>query len=325
LTVRALVLGAGGFIGTHLCRALAERDYEVVAVGRSRKPMVCGGNEGAISWVRGNFADRKLLQRALEGCSVAFHLISDTAPALSNADPSADVRETVIATVQFLELAKSSDLKRVIFVSSGGTVYGIPSQVPISETAPTDPLCAYGINKLMIEKYLALYHYFHALEYCVLRVANAFGELQSTHHQQGVIAAFMKATVNGEPITIWGDGSVIRDYIYVGDVVDALVKASEVADLSHRVINIGSGTGMSVLDVANAIQDISAHRLEKCFTPARKVDVPEIVLDIGRAKQVLGWAPSTPWQTAIERTYRWYDLHARDRVREQLGPICLPG
>ncbi len=325
MTMRALVLGAGGFIGTHLCRSLADRGYGVVAVGRSRKPMVCGGNEDAISWVRGDFSDRKLLQRSLEACSVAFHLISDTAPAQSNADPAADIRETVIATLQFLELAKSSDLKRVIFVSSGGTVYGIPSQVPISETAPTEPICAYGINKLMIEKYLALYSYLHALEYCVLRVANAFGEHQSTHHQQGVIAAFMKAALNGEPITIWGDGSVVRDYIYVGDVVDALVKASEVADLSQRVINIGSGTGMSVLDVANAIQDISAHRLENYFTPARKVDVPEIVLDIGRAKQVLGWAPSTPWQTAIERTYHWYDLHARDRVREQLGPICLPG
>lgn len=303
VTERVLVLGAGGFIGSHLCPALRRAGHPVVAYGRGARPDWAA--DDGIAWISGEFADRDRVAAAADGCTLAFHLIGGTSPAASNADPLGDMGDTLVGTVAFLERMRGTMLRRVVFVSSGGTVYGIPGRLPIAEDAPTDPICAYGINKLAIEKYLHLYAYLYGLECCVLRVANPFGERQVSRRQQGVIAAFMQAAVRAAPLAIWGDGSVVRDYVYVGDVVDALLRAGRAPRLDEHVINIGSGRGRSLREVADAVEAVAGHPLPREHREGRPVDVPAIVLDIGRAQRVLDWAPATPWETALERTYRW--------------------
>ncbi len=301
---RTLVLGAGGFIGTRLRHALRQAGHGVVAFGHP-PPGGIVQDEGD-DWHVADFSDRAALERALDGCTLAYHLIGSTSPARSNAAPAQDVVDTVIGTIAFLDAAVAAGVKRVVFVSSGGTVYGVQPHMPIPETAPTDPICAYGINKLAIEKYLHLYHYLHGLDYAVLRVANPFGEGQISRRQQGVIAAFAAAAAQGEPLVIWGDGSIVRDYIHIDDVTDALLRAGSVADLSQRTINIGSGEGRSVRGVADAVEAAVGRRLPRDFRPGRPVDVPAVVLDITRAREVLGWTPVMRWEEAIARTCRYH-------------------
>ena len=124
-----------------------------------------------------------------------------------------------------LEVAQKNNIRKVIFVSSGGTVYGIPQEVPIKESHPTEPICSYGIGKLAIEKYLNLFHLLHGMDYCVLRLANPFGERQRVAAEQGAVTVFLDKALRNEEIAIWGDGSVVRDYFYVGDAVSAMTKA----------------------------------------------------------------------------------------------------
>lgn len=301
---RALVLGAGGFIGTHLCAALRRAGDEVVAFGHGESPP-WAQNDPGVTWVRGDFAGTALAAETARGCDAVFHLIGSRSPALSDSDPVADLAGTVIATVRFLEALRAAAPRRLVFVSSGGTVYGPTDRLPIPEDAPTEPIGAYGINKLTIEKYLGLHHRRHGLDTCVLRVANPFGEHQVCQRQQGVVAAFIDAAVHGRPISIMGDGSSVRDYVYVGDVAEAMVRAARAPGLTQRVFNIGSGQGRSLNEIAAAVERMSGRPLERVALPARPGDVPAVILDITRARDVLGWQPATPWDTALEGTYRW--------------------
>jgi UDP-glucose 4-epimerase len=191
-----------------------------------------------------------------------------------------------------------------VFVSSGGTVYGKPEIVPTPEFAPANPITAYGVSKLTIEKYLALYEYCHGLQYRVLRVANPFGPYQLGLRSQGVIAAFMRKALAGEPVEIWGDGSAIRDYLYVDDVVSALEAACTHAGDS-RVFNIGSGVGRSLLDLIRTIETVSGLRIETHFKQGRPIDVPTSILDVQLAARELLWSPRIPFEQGMRATWEW--------------------
>jgi UDP-glucose 4-epimerase len=189
-------------------------------------------------------------------------------------------------------------------VSSGGTIYGVPDIVPTPEEAPTNPITAYGISKLAIEKYLALYEFLYGLQYRVLRVANPFGPYQTALKNQGVIAAFLHGAMDGKPIQMWGDGSVIRDYIYVGDVVDALTLAATHEGIG-RIFNIGSGEGRSLNDIVLAIDHLLGDEILVEQRPGRPVDVPVSILDTSFAASELGWRSRTVFEDGLRTTIQW--------------------
>lgn len=297
-----VVLGAGGFIGAHLCETLIGHGHEVIAFGRGARPSRLHG----IRWIQGDFSDSESLRALLREGDVVYDLVGASTPASSNGDPLGDLQNAVAVRLRLLEVLRAIPPRRLVSLSSGGTVYGATDGGPVAETAPTNPLCAYGVSKLAIEKYLALYRHLHGLDYIVLRVSNAFGERQRMRRQQGVVAAFMDAAVAGRPVEIWGDGSVVRDYVHVADVVEALVRCLSAPAPAHREINVGSGIGRSVLDVAEGIRRASGQPLEIRFRAGRKADAPHVVLDIRRAWDVLGWRAEIPWEDGLERTYRWF-------------------
>ena len=301
-TKRCLVLGGRGFIGSHLIDALLEKGFRVRCFDR---PHVVPLGESHLAnshfeMYEGDIVSEAEVAEALKGCDICFHLVSTTLPKSSNLDPVFDVESNVLGTVRLLTHAVKSRLKKVIFVSSGGTVYGVPKQVPIPETHPTEPTCSYGITKLTIEKYLGLFKQLHGLDYTVLRLANPFGERQRTHASQGAIAVFLDKALRGEEIEIWGDGSVIRDYIHIADVISALIGAVDHTG-NQNVFNIGSGRGRSLNEVLDSIELITGRSTKRRYVSGRIFDVPASVLCIERAQQSLGWFPRVEFEDGIHR------------------------
>jgi UDP-glucose 4-epimerase len=303
--MRCVLLGGAGFIGSHLAQRLLDAGHDVCVFDRpGRRAPRDFPSAGRIEWLEGDFLDARDLARPLASGDCVFHLVSTTLPGTSNENPVHDVRTNVIGTLHLLEAALAARVAKVVFVSSGGTVYGMPRALPIAETHPTDPITAYGIGKLTVEKYLGLYGRLHALDYRVLRLSNPFGERQRVHSGQGVVAAFLHRALAGRPIEVWGDGSVVRDYLYVGDAADALTRAVGHAG-PERVINIGSGVGRSVNDVIDAVERATGQRVERRYLPRRTFDVPANVLDISLARSALGWAPRTDFEEGVKRTAAW--------------------
>ena len=299
--MRCLVLGAGGFIGTNLCRALLVKGHAVRAFGRSQS---FSDALFGCDWITGDLADPVSLAAAISGCDVVFHLVNATTPASANADKVADLNANVVSTLYLLEACLQAKVSRVVFVSSGGTIYGVPDEIPTPESAPTNPITAYGISKLAIEKYLSLYEYLHNLDYRVLRVANPFGPYQTALKNQGVIAAFLRRALIGQPIEMWGDGCAIRDYIYIDDVVEALILAATHKGI-NRIFNIGSGEGHNLNDIVATIARLLEVDIPVERHPARAVDVPVSILDTTLAAKELIWRPSTPFEEGLRATISW--------------------
>ena len=311
---RCLVLGGLGFIGSHLVDALLDRGYAVRCFDRPHVALLSAPHltNPAFELYEGDFSSEADLANALESCDICYHLVSTTLPKSSNADPAFDVESNLLGTVRLLTHAVKSGLKKIIFVSSGGTVYGVPTQVPILETHSNDPVCSYGITKLAIEKYLGLFHELHGLDYTVLRLANPFGERQRTHASQGAVAVFLGRVLRGEPVEIWGDGSVVRDYIHIADVVEALLISLEQTSGEH-VFNVGAGRGKSLNEVLDTIEKVTGRVANRQYLPGRAFDVPVSVLSVERAKQVLGWVPKIDFEHGLRRFSNWMleDINAQ--------------
>jgi UDP-glucose 4-epimerase len=306
---RALLLGGAGFLGSHLLEALLEDGYCVRVFDRVRN--WTGALSGSsVEFCEGDFGNRGDLAAALEGCQTAFHLVATTLPKTSNDDPVHDLETNLVSTVRFLDLASKNKLKKIVFASSGGTVYGVPITVPIPEHHETKPVCSYGIHKLAIEQYLHLYHHLYDLGYCALRVSNLFGERQHPTASQGAVVAFLDRALRGEEIEVWGDGSVVRDYVYVKDVARAFCLAARHSG-APRVFNIGSGQGVSVNQLISSIEALLGRPVSRRYLPGRPFDVPVNVLDTSLATDHLNWRPQHTLNDGLRRTLEWLQSSQR--------------
>lgn len=305
-----VVLGANGFIGSHVCEALLKAGHSVVAFDISRDFVSLQHlASDRLERCTGDFLDRVNIRSVLRGAHWVFHLVSTTIPATSNQNMVFDVQTNVVASIELLEECLQNAVEKVVFASSGGTVYGIPEHIPVAEDARHQPIVSYGNTKLIIEKYCYLFRYQFNLNTLCLRLANPYG---SGHHglAQGVIPVFLKRILAGSPITIWGDGTIVRDYIYIKDVAKAFLRAAEYQG-TESVFNIGSGQGSSLRDLLGLLEQVTGRSTQVIYEAPRRFDVPEIVLDIGRARTELDWSPQTALCDGIRRT--WEALKARDR------------
>jgi UDP-glucose 4-epimerase len=301
----SLVLGGAGFIGSHLAQALAREGERVRIFDRphvDRLPLF--PSQRGYEVHTGDFLNPQSLAPALRGAETVFHLISTTLPKTSNDNPFYDVETNVLGSLRLLNMCRECGVRKVIFVSSGGTVYGPPRSLPVAETHPTDPISSYGIQKLMIEKYMQLAHRLHGLEYCILRPANLYGPRQRLDTAQGAVAVFLDRALRGEPIQIWGDGAVVRDYVYIDDAVDAILRAARHQG-EPRIFNVGSGSGVSLNQLVGAIGRMLGKPPKVEFGAPRALDVPANVLDAALARQHLGWSAATPLEVGLRRTCDW--------------------
>ena len=303
--MKSLVIGGNGFIGTNLVDALLREGHEVKVF--DRYPSRFSEPNDAVQYVVGDLGNLGEVHDVVQGSDYVFHLAYTTLPHTSNEDPVYDIRSNVVDTVQLLQECHAASVRKVIFVSSGGTVYGIPKKTPIPEDHPTDPICSYGITKVAIEKYLHLFHRLYGLDYAVARISNPYGEQQNPQAKQGAVTVFLGNLAQGNPITIWGDGEVVRDYVYIGDAAHALVKAAAYIPKNdgHRVFNIGAGRGSSLNQLLDAMRKVLNIKIEVRYTPGRPEDVPSNVLDITRAQKELGWQPEVDLEEGLARTWNW--------------------
>lgn len=298
---RCLVVGGSGFIGTHLIEALLARGFNVRCFDR-RSPEAPASWGTRVDSVIGDLNSESDIEAAMTGCAICVHLASTTNPATSNRDPIFDVSTNLIGTLNLLNAATRLGTSKIIFVSSGGTVYGPPLSTPIGEDHPTNPITSYGIVKLAIEKYLDFFRHNHDLEYIVLRVANPYGEGQNVESGQGVIAAFLNKAIRNEVVEIWGNGEIVRDYIYIKDVTNAIVSAIKLrGHQEDRLFNIGSGIGYSLNEILATIEKTVGVPINRRYLPARAFDVKANVLSIDKARVGLNWFPQVPLADGIQR------------------------
>ena len=301
---KILIVGGGGFLGKNLAELLLSKGQTVRIFERTGYDHLQFPQHRQVEWHYGDYSLERDISPALENIDAVYLFASTTTPKTSNDDYSHDIESNLLATVSFLDIASKRGIGKVIFPSSGGTVYGIPESSPISEEHANNPICSYGINKLSIEKYLALFQRQTGLQYTILRISNPYGRYQPANSGQGVITTFLDKALRGQEIEIWGDGSVIRDYIYIGDVTRALFHASNNSS-EQNIFNIGSGTGYDLNQLLSHIEQLLGKKVRKRYIEGRLLDVPKNILDIGKAKLHLEWEPRFELHQGLEATAKW--------------------
>lgn len=295
-----LVTGSTGFIGRALITRLLSEGHAV----RTANPANGARADGAPSSIRLD-ASIEEWREAIEGCSGIFHFAWSTVPSTANADPLGDLETNLMGTGRMLEALRSAPQIPIVFASSGGTVYGAADTLPIAEHHPLRPLTAYGASKVAVEQYMLLYRRTWGVDARIVRLSNPFGPGQNTNGQLGAASIFAARALNGLPIEIWGDGSAIRDYIYIDDAVAGFMATMQAPRTRfgavEPIINIGAGRGISLREIVSFLSHILEHPVDVSFTPGRGFDVPASLLDITRARSVLGWAPTVSFEEGMSR------------------------
>ena len=291
------VIGGTGFIGRHLCETLVDAGKTVRSLSRRGKPE---NPIRGVEYLAGRLADERAVRQSLQGASTVWHLASATLPASSLADSLAALQQEVAATVRLCEIARDEGAERLIFASSGGTVYGVTDPQPIPEDHLKNPISAYGVQKVAIEMYLQLFERISGFKSFVLRMGNPYGEDQDWNRPFGAIANFVNRAVRGLGIEVWGDGTVVRDYFHVEDLADIFGKI-DAYNGPYRTFNVGSGEGASLKQVLNIIEAHLHSPLNVSYSVSRLEDVPYNVLKIERAGKELGWTPRISLHAGIRR------------------------
>ncbi len=307
---RVLVTGGAGFIGSHVAQAhlgAGDRVWIVDDLSSGRRENVPAGAQLVVM----DIADEELdgLFRAVGGFDIVSHHAAQIDVRKSVADPRLDARINVDGLLNVLECARGHQTERVVFVSSGGVVYGEPERRPTPEQEPKGPLSPYGVTKLAAEYYLHYYHRVHGLEYAALRYSNVYGPRQDPHGEAGVVAIFSERLLAGETLTIFGDGEQTRDYVYVGDVVAANLLVAgcvlpPVSGLDDRAFNVATQRETSVNALATALADVVGAEATVSHAPARPGELRHSCLDTSKLKG-LGWRAETSLDEGLARTYEW--------------------
>lgn len=247
--------------------------------------------------------DLKAAAELFAGADAVIHLSWTSTPASSMQDLAADAMENVVASAALFEAAGRAGVRRVVFSSSGGTVYGNPETVPVPETAARNPLSGYGASKLAAEHFLNVAAVRDGFSGVSLRVGNPYGPFQLRGAVIGIIAQLLISIARGRPPEIWGDGLVVRDFLHIDDVVSAFRHAVDVENIALGAYNVGSGCGTSVLDIWQQVREITGTDITPIHKPPRGFDVEAIYLDTSRFREATGWVPKVSLREGIERLW----------------------
>lgn len=299
-----LLLGAAGFIGTNLTIKLAEKiEDKITLVDKSKEyfKSIIDMNFKNVYIVESDLTESMNFDSILEGQDIVYHLVSTTVPTTSNKHISQELVSNVVFSANLFESCIRCGVKKVVFISSGGSVYGKDVDCPLKENIETNPISSYGVQKVTIEKLLYLYGYMHGLDYRIIRLANPYGPYQRPNGVLGVVTTFTYKAIKGEEIIVYGDGTVVRDFIYIDDAIRAIMKIVEGKN-QYNIFNLGCGYGISVNQVLDAIESSLGIKPNVSYIEARKVDVPVNYLDISRYEKYYGPLKPISLEEGIKRT-----------------------
>lgn len=305
----ALVIGANGFIGSHLVDALAASGADVTAFDRFSSS-TASFDASKVRRFTGEFLSRSDLEAAVEGQDYVFHFLSTTTPATAESDPTLDIRTNVAQTVELLESCVAAGVKHFYFASTGGAIYGQQGKAEYSETDRALPISPYGIGKLSIEHYLDYFRAKHGLESTILRISNPYGTRQKPHRKQGLIPIALRQIALGNPVVRLGDGSMVRDFVYVEDLVHMITPIVG-AQTEFRLYNVGSGIGYSVNDILDSLRRVTGIEFAVEQRPVPPTFVDRVVLNTSRYQREFGTAALTTLDSGVASTY--------EEIREQVG------
>lgn len=312
---RVLVTGGAGFIGSHLCEAYLAAGWQVTALDDCSRGKPSNVPAGA-TLVRADIRSAEAKQLLADGgFDVLNHHAAQIDVRVSVDEPAHDASINLVGLVNLCEGARQGGVKRVVFASSGGVVYGDPSQIPTEEDAPKQPISPYGVSKLAGEHYLRCLGALYGFEAVALRYSNIFGPRQDPKSEAGVISIFISRLLAGQPITVFGDGLQTRDYVFVKDVARANVLAAAAAlpaveTHDARAFNIGTGVERSVLDLARAVGGVLGVTPVIQHAPARPGELLRNALVNAKAKRVLGWEPVHRFEDGLAAVAEWFKAGA---------------
>ncbi len=302
--MRVLVTGGAGFIGSHVAEACLLAGHEVLVLD----DLSSGKRENVPKTARMEACDIRSPRTAAFvkdfRPAALIHHAAQMSVTRSVAEPAFDADVNVLGLINVVEAARKAGLERVVFASSGGTVYGETESYPMGEDTPTHPVCPYGVSKLSGEHYLFYFRRVFGLSYAALRYANVYGPRQDPHGEAGVIAIFSKKLLKGEDVTIFGDGEQTRDYVYVADVVRANL-AALTGDFCGSV-NIGTGRETNVNELYAVIKRHAAGPGKAVHAAPRDGELRRSVLDVSMAARVLGWNPTVSLADGLEETVDFF-------------------
>lgn len=299
--MKICLIGGAGFIGTNLAIHLSQTD-EVTVIDRDDKFFTTLKSLNLpINYKTASFDIHSDFDSQVEGQDVVFHLASTVIPGNSNYDIGAEIEANVVVTCHLLDACVRQGVKKVIFISSGGAIYGKKGICPIQEDMVTYPISSYGVQKLAIEKLLYLYRYQKDLDYRIIRLANPYGPYQRPNGKLGVVTTFVYKALTSGRLEVYGDGSVVRDFIYIEDAMQGILRIVN-GENNYRVFNLGSGKGTSVNQVIDAIRKTIRSDLAVDYIAARSTDVPVNYLDISRYESIYGKLDTLTLEDGIRKT-----------------------
>ena len=298
-----LLLGGAGFIGTNLVIELAKNlsnNITVVDINESYFDNLKQLNLKNVKTIVSAFDSKTNYCNLLKGFDIVYHLISKSIPTTSSLDFTTEF-DNISISVAILDACVKENIKKIIFISSGGTVYGKEVEYPIKEENPTNPICSYGLQKLVIEKLIYLCNHNFGIDYNIIRLANPYGPYQRPNGKLGAITTFTYKTIKDESIILFGDGGVVRDYIYIKDAIKAIINIS-FNKTQHKIYNIGTGVGISLNEVLKIISSVLNKPINIDYKKSRNVDVPISILDISRYQKEFGKLANTSFADGIQLT-----------------------
>jgi UDP-glucose 4-epimerase len=295
--MRIAITGGQGLIGINLVKTLLNTNFFTIKILYQGKIY---NKIEHISYIKVNFTDKTSLIEALKDIDIVIHLAWTTTPSSASTNPFFDIQTNLLLGVNLLDACVYSKVKKVIFASSGGTVYGIPNTIPIPENHELNPISCYGISKLAFEKYLQFYSRQFNLDYLILRISNAYGLHQSIHKGQGVIGIWVDKIIKNEKIEIWGDGSAVRDYVYVDDISLAILKSIE-KEIKNEVFNVGNGKGVALKEIIDLLKKSIKKEITIHYLESRNIDVPSNVLCIKKIEEKLDWKPLITIEEGLQK------------------------
>ncbi|WP_299739982.1 NAD-dependent epimerase/dehydratase family protein [uncultured Roseobacter sp.] len=299
--MRVLLIGGTGFVGSHVTDRFRAADHDVVVLARS--PNRFSPPHDDVTYHSGDMADAGTCDQALSGVSCVIHMAGSTVPGTSDQDPEADIRNNLLSLFPLLKRMRHHHVRKMVYLSSGGAIYQDKGGGPSSEVDPLGPLTSYGVVKLAVENYLQIEARRHGLNTVILRPSNLYGPRQGRVGVQGLIGTLLWRVAHDQPIEIWGDGEIRRDYLHVRDIADLCLRTVEARETG--IFNAGSGLSHSVSDIIAKVRRISGRNFDVIRKPARAADIKTNVLCCAAAREVFRWTPAIDLDEGIADTWNW--------------------